>query len=510
MRLGRDFIILACLFVVMGWALLSQATARGIGVSPDSVGYLTGSSSLVKDQALLRLDPEGNFIFATNFPPAFPLSLAVLQKLGLTPDNSARALNTILFCLNGFVVMVFVYMMTSRSIVFTALAGYFFFSSKLMLYLHAMAWTEPLYIFLSLLGIVSLGQYLKLEKLRYLWFTIAFVGVAVLTRYAGVSLLLTGGFILLFLDSKGLVCKFKRVGLFLLAGMPLAVWLLRNEILGGNAVNRGLAIHLPSISFYQDALNEFAQWILCYSQMPFLKTLGVSLCVFLIVLLYYSKRRFDSKDILLSGTLLVSVCYFLIYVLFIVVIAAFGDGRVLLDFRTQGVLFPLGLICLMVFACDAIKSKGVYRCVGVILICAIAVLGRNYFVEAKNWVIAAQHEGLWYKKDVWQNDSFVKWIKESQDQRVIYSNGSDVILYLTDKPTRLFPEIFHKTLLISNENYEEEIKQLKGFIEKDEVVLYYFNNIIWREFFPSREKLENDLKIRMLPFGEGGWVYPAI
>ena len=60
-----------------------------------------------------------------------------------------------------------------------------------MLTIHAMAWTEPMFILLGFLGFFLLAAYQEHSKRLLLVAAAIAVGLAFLTRYAGVALILT-------------------------------------------------------------------------------------------------------------------------------------------------------------------------------------------------------------------------------------------------------------------------------------------------------------------------------
>ena len=61
-----------------------------------------------------------------------------------------------------------------------------------------MLWSETLFILLSLLFFVAFTKYLNSHTLRSLMGAAVIAAFAFVTRYAGITLLLTGGFLLLF------------------------------------------------------------------------------------------------------------------------------------------------------------------------------------------------------------------------------------------------------------------------------------------------------------------------
>ena len=83
-------------------AALAVATPHGLGVSTDSVAYLSAASSLLHRGTLLVTDEAGGLIHFTRFPPAYPAALAASAVLAGDPVRGARVLGVLLFAVNVF------------------------------------------------------------------------------------------------------------------------------------------------------------------------------------------------------------------------------------------------------------------------------------------------------------------------------------------------------------------------------------------------------------------------
>src|SRR5512141_2421196 len=189
-RLSHRFVsfVILSLMSVIGILLVLQATPEGLGLSDDSIGYIAGARSMLAGggyrEAWLASDQP-----VTPFPPAFSAVLASIGHFGLDPLRGARFLNALLFGLNIFLLGVLGWRMLKSLPAGLALAALFLLNDSL-LRVHAVAMSEPLFIFLSLLAFWMCDLYVERDA-HWLWLLACgiFTGMAYLTRYAGLALL---------------------------------------------------------------------------------------------------------------------------------------------------------------------------------------------------------------------------------------------------------------------------------------------------------------------------------
>ncbi len=127
----------------------------------------------------------------THFPPAYPAVLALLGTFGVDPLRAARLLAAVLFGLNTLLLGILGWRMT-RWLPAGILLSLLFVLNESLLRLHASALSEPLFIFLTLLAFWMFDLYHERDA-HWLWLVACgtLVGVAYLTRYAGLALAAT-------------------------------------------------------------------------------------------------------------------------------------------------------------------------------------------------------------------------------------------------------------------------------------------------------------------------------
>jgi 4-amino-4-deoxy-L-arabinose transferase-like glycosyltransferase len=124
-----------------------------------------------------------------------------------------------------------------------------------------MAWSEPLFILLALIFLISLQVFLRDGATTKLLLMTATAAVACLTRYVGVSLIMTGVIGILLLWERPPLKKLGLAFLFgLAASLPLAVWLARNWNVSGTL----LGPRSPAASTLMQNLEQSAGLLLTW------------------------------------------------------------------------------------------------------------------------------------------------------------------------------------------------------------------------------------------------------
>ena len=262
-RISSRFIsfIFLGLLAAIGIFLVLRATPEGLGLSDDSIGYIAGARSILAGHGYREawLASDGP---VTHYPPLFSSVLALIGLTGLDPLRGVRFLNASLFGLNTVVLGILGWRMMKSLPAGLLLAGLFVVNGSL-LGIHAMALSEPLFIFLSLLSFWMLDLYFERDA-HWLWLVCCgiFIGLAYLTRYAGLALLPT--FVVALMVMLDTWRKRLASTGILVASMLLWMigWGIRNEIVGGDATNRTLIWHPITAGNFDTALYNISIFLM--------------------------------------------------------------------------------------------------------------------------------------------------------------------------------------------------------------------------------------------------------
>lgn len=209
-----------------GGLLVWVSTSRyGIGLSPDSVDYIMGARRLLASNGLR----QAVWALPVEWPPLYSTLLAILWALGIDAFMGARLLSALSFGLITLATGSLVgYYTNSRF--FALLGATSVLVSIPILSVSVMAWSEPLFIFLSILFVWQLSRFLTEPSMFLLILITGLTTLACLQRYIGVSLILTGsGLIIFAMQKAGLLRRVQYAIFFLIASaLPVVVWLIRN------------------------------------------------------------------------------------------------------------------------------------------------------------------------------------------------------------------------------------------------------------------------------------------
>jgi hypothetical protein len=213
---------------IAGFILIQLLCAYGgIGVSPDSVVYISTAQN-IHDHGAIN---DFTHMPVMDFPAFYPVFLSsVLFLTGSKVLSFGPILDGFMFALLiglcGYIMNRFNHVTRG----YKALLLVFIVLSPCLLEIYSMIWSETLFLLLSILFLIVAHRYFRTHSLQWLAAMGLVAGLACVTRYAGVSLIALGG--LLLLCDGGLRWsprKFGHWGLYgLVALLPLALNLYRN------------------------------------------------------------------------------------------------------------------------------------------------------------------------------------------------------------------------------------------------------------------------------------------
>jgi len=208
--------------------LLSFTRGLGLGITPDSVSYLSAADSLVHGKGLLDFDNE---IFSA-WPPLLPLLLAAARTVTGKADTVAWIAQIVLY--GGTLAFLVAWSIRRGS---SPWVSWPLAAALVLAYpplrVASTLWSELLFSALSLLALERLVASRHRDSSRAFWIAVAASAAAALTRYIGVALILTGFVYLLVTWPGSRAVRLRRALLFtVIAAIPLGLWALRNLQLG--------------------------------------------------------------------------------------------------------------------------------------------------------------------------------------------------------------------------------------------------------------------------------------
>lgn len=529
--------------IIIALTLLFLMTGRyGPGMNGDSAAYLSSAESLLAGRGYrIYLGPA-----LTKWPPLYPTLIAVGMLFGITAKTSAILLNAL--CIT-FVLFLANHWLRSQgySLPIIALGLALILFAPPLLEMLANAWTEVLYITLSLLFMVILGAWLLPPHLSTIsvptpasgWQqkVVQFIGtkhdwlivlagivsaLAFSTRYIGYTIILTGGLIILFRPHLAILRRLKLLIIFgCLSVFPLIPWWLRTYIASSSIVGQRFPATVSWEANLSGTWQIIQEWlapdtILNGRPLDILTGL-LMVCVLLLplwtVLLNKQTKQVwqtETKDELAVTPLVHSLpasLYVVIYLVCLLITSSLITGTDRMNPRLLSpiyVFIPLVLLdVIMYFARSRQPRQGHYRTwiiTGLLSIWLIYPI--TLTVELAQW---GQEYGLGiYNIKRWSTSPAVAYIDELPEGVGIITNEPHLLYVNKGVFSYLSPRTYGQAL---------SSEPLQSFLQyiPDDRPLYLF----WFELSPQRmslfysvEQMREAVDLELIAsFGDQGDVY---
>jgi Dolichyl-phosphate-mannose-protein mannosyltransferase len=440
---GLLIIVLAC---AAGLALLRISTL-GIGLSSDSAVYVAAARNLVDGKGLSWISGGGEIRPLTLHAPLLPILLAGAEAMGADAIPAARGLNALCLALDVLLVGAVSFKLTGSGWL-AGLAALVMAGTGEMYRVHAWLMSEPLFVTLTLAGVLTLLQ--RRQHPRGVWLVLASVafGLAALTRYGGLALPVAGVAFLLLDPDAPWRRRLRESALMLALGLgPTAIWMVRNYALTGQTGGRSFGAHLDIWPSLRDqalaiVLNWYAplrlvEWIIARpgAIAVLVAVAGFGLALVAALLLTPRIRQALVGRSWLSGVLLLGACL-LSYVAVTFFAALFSTPGADINERVLAPVYPL-LWLVLVAALSWVWSHG--RLAGKVAVALLLVLlVRNKLVYAYWTLRELGSDGLGYSSRAWlASETIEKAV--ALDPGVIYTNDTAAIYLLAGRPSYVVP-----------------------------------------------------------------------
>jgi hypothetical protein len=459
----EKFIYLFLLLIATGissWLLVNSRW--GVGVSHDSIIYLSSARNLVENNGLRWSASDGSLNLLTHFPPLYSLGIATFMTTGLSALQAATWMAAILMGLNvftaGFLVFHF-----SQSKVLSILAAVALAVSGVFINLHLVALSEPLFIWLVMCGIGALGVYFEKLSLGTLLAAAFFAALALLTRYAGIAVIATG-FLAIALIEKSPIRK--RMAHFLtylaVSLIPFILWTARNQILGGSMTNRSLVYHALEWGNRKLGFETIADWFTWFpaSYRTTILISGLFLFVLFFLCLWLGWKLVstqDSKPSQIGGLRIgfLFILFSLVYLISLFFSLTFFDASIRLDGR---ILSPLYISFLIAILSILGNLPLRWQWTGGLIFIFFLTLNLPATIST---MADFRDNGRGFTGKNWKESKTAAYIRMAPAGSVIYSNQGLALHFLTGKSIYEIPEKMDVVLNEERAQYNSELELMK-------------------------------------------------
>jgi hypothetical protein len=447
------FILFLCFHVVWGTLLGWSIASYGLGTSRDSAEYLFTSLNLTRNLGFISFAGDRY----TLWPPLYPMLLSLVQTVsGLNPLQSATVLQWITFAwISILLSWLFLKIFPHRfwfGFMGNALAG----TGVALTMLFQGVGSDYLFIALILSFVYFSDRYMANNDTTALGMMTLISALAMLQRYLGVSVLITGLSIVYFYSRVDFWGRVKRAIVFGLSVLPLVVWILYVSV---SALERGepssLGDNLYWFSF--SSLNWFFPSSTLDSH-PFRTSIGlwgIWLTAIACVFTTLTIRRRRSQ---ITRTELPLLAFGLTYTVTLLVIATLTSFN-RLDGRFVAPLYIPFILLLMVAleTLVSIRRDGLGRNATVIAVSALLLILFGLSLDRSVEAINIHREESWgyTSKELYNNHALRYWLQHQPEEDSlafsIYPAGVAIYSWMETlaSPRKISPiEEFAGTLFI--------------------------------------------------------------
>lgn len=485
----------AVLFGSGTWLIL-RSSPWGIGVRVDSFFYLTAADSLSQGKCLCWLGSGLVLKPLVHFGPVYPSVVALASLLAPNLFQAARLVTAVLYGANLVLASLLVHVATGR---FWAgvLAAFLFGASRVILLAHDSAMSEPLFLFFLMGGLLALTKYSGSHRKLALAAATTACAAALLTRYAGGAIVITGvaGVFVLGGPTRRDAVRDAAV---LAAGalLPLGLWLVRNTWVAGTPTNRTMGFTPITLDDARKFLDVVTSWVTPVAISHWIQ--GAALLAFLILAAWVVRgqlRRTAAGSRSAGALGLLLLLYTLGHIAFVAVSRMFLDPTIPIDDRMLTPLYAaLSLLAGFVAARLVPRSRWKWAVLLAGLILASGSIG--YLVRQGGQVLERlQRDGVGMTSRVWQQSDSLRWVRGLPPDALLYSNRALFVQFLLGREAYQLPERFDPIKREDRADFLPNLERMYAELERPNSFLLMFDPVRPIEV----SDVEDEFTIRMVP-----------
>lgn len=483
--------------------LVLVATSRyGAGLTTDSVTYISVARNLRAGTGLIAYD--GTPLVAQ--PPLYPIVLAVVAFIARAdPLGAAAFVNAFLF---GAIVSLtgLLCARVGLSFAFAALGMLLVLCSRALLEAAVTAWSEPLFILLTLAFLLAQEKFLVTRERKLFFLMCLAAALACLTRYIGVTLILSGALtLLLCLPQAWRVRARLALSFATLATLPPGLFVLRNYFVSGTFLGPRASSAYALSENLQLVLRTILNWYSLdalatrYSILPFV---GAAVVLMLAFLVKRNPLQWRNAFALAVGMMLFSV----VYAAFLIASATFTAFDPLGDRLLSPVLVPLTLVLVL-------GLENVYKTLGQIFsnkwapafsVCVVALwLSVPAVLGATANTLEYANDGAGgFNRKLWRESAMIRYLEQHpfNADSAVFSNAPDALYILANLRVQASPQ---KTEYNSDTKINDPARGVTRMLENDGSYLIWFNAVT-RSYLYTVDELRTLVKMQpAFQFGDG-------
>ena len=471
--------------------IFSQNFIWQVGMSHDSVFYLNGAKNLI----------AGKGYPYTHFPPLYPVALAFVAIItGKDIISSATLLIIVLYGLNLFLAGLLIWRLKdslsaslSIILVLAVLPG--------IVRIHLEAMSEPLFFSFLLLSFIFLNEYKKDGMLKWAVLAGFVAGLAALTRYIAIFLIVMVVLTVLIFDKNALKKRITNGFISGISGvLPISVWWLSNQASKGTMTNRFFVFHPKNSEFFHSGWQGFTdligaqfitKWTLRLPGYVFI------ICFYLIIalIIYFMVKNFISRKSDHASLGFATICLMssILYILTLCVSVTFFDDSTTLSARILSPIFIQIFLCIWVlyWPSEKIQLRDPNRILLAMIVLLLAFVNLpGYLSVTKEF----RKEGFLFTGRAWSTSKTLSWLNLLPDSITIYSNENIPLGFFTKNPVYSLPERKNVSSGIPDPSFEINNENMINDIRNGKAILVIFTKNEYSELYQSKDSLIKSLE----------------
>ena len=246
------------MIAVIGGYFIYQATNWSPWAFSDSAAYLSAARNFDSGNGLVIINSNGSITRMTEFAPLYPVILSILTGTDGNFIQTSRWIDIISFTASIFLVGLLVFSAT-HDFLSAIIASVFMVFSPVMVDAFSGLMSEPLFILLMCMQIYLLWKYLNSPSTGYFFLLLIVTFLLPLTRYAGIVLVVSAGFLIILFDkSKSRRRFFKGLGFTIFGLLPIGLWFLDLYLVLDKVGGKRFTLDFSIIrSFFESLSSEY-------------------------------------------------------------------------------------------------------------------------------------------------------------------------------------------------------------------------------------------------------------
>lgn len=395
------------------------STPFGLGMSPDSVGYLFGAQGMASGHGLKYLSNQ--------WPPLYTALIGLISAAAdVDVVNAARITQAVILVAVAFS-LIHLQTKTNMSISIAVISMLFVFIHPAFNQIIYYAWSESLFLLLLLLNIYILTLLITNKlKISSVYMCCILLGVtsslAFATRYVGVTLIAFDIIVLFSIFGnyqRRLQIKFIVTHLTVLVCITIP-WLSYYYLTSESITRREFHWHPIVLSQILDGLSVIGITIVPWD----VPNRSISIVVGGLVLitvffqLRYAVQRQNSSANQSFNTL--ASGYFLFYLIFIIFSISTLDTATPLDNR---ILFPILTLLLLIFVDLLYSAWKISPPIKILILCGLAFTFTQHASVTYSWIRLNYFSGVEYASRDFQSRPLTQYLLQCPKELVIASNA---------------------------------------------------------------------------------------